>query len=243
MNDKLTKDNIIQNVLEKIQNNELSVTPKAYFTIKLVGVILLLLLIGIIGVFLSSFIFFSMEVGDHTSLMGFGPTGFQVFLKLFPWYLFIIEICLICLLEYFLRSFKFGYKIPILYLLLGLIVVMCIGGALINLTSIHPRLLKNSNQNRLPSPIDRLYKNAQKPLPLGSGILRGVVSEVRGDEVVVEIDDTKGAIYSSSTIIFSKEAINKKFKIGDSVFIRGEIKNGSFEVVDIKVRKSRILSK
>jgi hypothetical protein len=112
-----------ERILEKIDTRELSMRPKIYFTLKVAALVLITLAVLVISIFIFNFILFSSRINGHESLLGFGPRGILTFLEFFPWWLLGIDIALIILLEWLLRQFRFGYKSPVLYLLLTLLVV------------------------------------------------------------------------------------------------------------------------
>ena len=78
-NKPMPKDNI-QNILEKIRKNELTLKPKTYFRLRFAAFILVVVVLLVVSSFLSSFILFTIRASGQASLLGFGPSGWQVFL-------------------------------------------------------------------------------------------------------------------------------------------------------------------
>ncbi len=208
----------IQNILEKIRTNELTLKSKQYFNLKFAALIILILAVFIVSIFLSSFIVFMLRVGGHASLVGFGPSG---------WKLFILEIALIILLEWFLRSFRFGYKVPVLYLLSGILGLMLITGFLVDKTSLHDLLLRRADEHHLPGAFRDFYEGVRRPPPQGYGVFRGTVANVDSGGLIVNLDNPDGIGTTTPVkVSFTNPDADMVAKVGDRVFIKGEMVNG-----------------
>jgi len=229
------QENSFKNILEKIENNELVLRPKIYFRFKLLALIALIVIITIMSIFLSSFILFSLDASGHASLMSFGPSGWQVFFTLFPWKLFFIEIIFITLLEHLLRSFRFGYKIPVLYLFLGVITLMLISGVIVDQTPLHPKILQQADKEQLPPPFINLYKDVRKPPSNESGIFRGTIEKTDNLSFIVNLDNPKGRGTTTPVIVNLPEIkVGGGFISGDRVLIKGRLEEGYIKAIQIK---------
>jgi hypothetical protein len=239
-NQNQQRENKIKNILEKIENNELVIKPRIYFHFKFAALLLLLLVIVIVSIFLSSFILFSLDASGRAALMSFGPSGWQVFLILFPWKLTLVEIGLVVLLEYLLRSFRFGYKIPALYLFLGVVTLILISGVVIDQTPLHPNILKQDFKEQLPPPFSDLYNDVRRPPSRDSGIFSGKIEEVDEISFLVSLDNPKGRGPTTPVIVdFSDiKEVGEFMSVGDRVFIKGRLKEGFIKAVQIKKIKA-----
>ena len=112
--------NMKERLLGEIRSQRLSMRPRLYFTLHLAALVATAVLAFAITVFLFNFIFFSVRLNAHDTLLGFGAPGLQLFLGLFPWWLFALDVALIAALESLSRRFRFGWKVPGLYLLAGI---------------------------------------------------------------------------------------------------------------------------
>jgi len=235
MTNNQPQKNKITDILERIKNNELMQKPKLYFHLKLVVLILLLVVVGVVSIFLASFILFSVNASGHASLIHFGMTGWQAFLIFFPWELALTEVVLLILLEHLLRSFRFAYKTPILYLFLGVMALMLAGGAVLEHTPLHTKILQRADRELLPPPIGRFYEDTRRPPARDSGFFRGTIETIEDSLLVVTLDNPVGRGTTTPVTVRIPEDQNlEEFTVGDKVFIRGRIKDESIQAVQIK---------
>jgi len=234
MNNKspLPKDKT-QDILEKIRRNELILKPKIYFRLRFVAFLLVVFVVLVVSVFLSSLILFTIRASGQASLIGFGPAGWQVFLVLFPWGLFILEIGLIILFQYLLRSFRFGYKVPRLYLLGCVLVVMLVSGFAIDKTPLHNILLRQADENHLPPPFGNLYEGARRLPPPGYGIFFGTLTGIKGNALIINLLNPMDSSTIMTVILPPRQTAIEE-KVGDIIIIQGKIIDGKIQAQDIK---------
>jgi hypothetical protein len=224
-----------QDILEKIRRNELMLKPKIYFRLRFVAFLLVVFVVLVVSVFLSSLILFTIRASGQASLIGFGPAGWQVFLILFPWGLSTLEVGLIILLQYLLRSFKFGYKIPILYLLGGVLVIMLLSGFAIDKTPLHNILLRQADENHLPPPFGNLYEGARRLPPPGYGIFFGTLTGIKGNALIINLlNPMDSSTATIMTVILPPGQTTVEEKVGDRIIIQGKIIDGEIQAQDIK---------
>lgn len=162
MNDKIEQSNTIESVLEKIQHNELEPYSKSYFRLKLVSLVALIASIFIVSLLFISFMFFSIRMGSPNMDFGFDGAHLQMFMVLFSWKLFIIDIVFIIFLVLLLRAFRFGYKIPVLYLMILLILVLSVLSFVLDRgIHFHERMLDRVDHHTLPF-FDVIYTNTKQ---------------------------------------------------------------------------------
>ncbi|HVU80128.1 MAG TPA: hypothetical protein VHD37_02065 [Candidatus Paceibacterota bacterium] len=221
-------------ILGKINAGEVSMRPKFHFTLKLLALVLLMAGILFFSVFLFNFILFSIRINSHDALLGFGPRGFEAFLFFFPWPIFLADVLLIALLERLLRQFRFGYKVPVLYLLLGLFALTIASAfAFDRGTSVNDRLLHHADRNELyfAGPV---FEAARRPLP-GSGVCKCSILEVHGSTLIVE--DTRSMPPVPLTVMLppdSARATTTGLEPGDVVFIAGDVDGGTIRAFGVR---------
>lgn len=166
MNTNTTQNNMdaIDIFLNKIEKNELESHSKTYFRLKLIAFVGLIVAIFVVSVLLISFIFFSMRTVGQTNAIGFDRQSFNLILLIFSWKLFLLDLVLIVFLSWLLRAFRFGYKIPGLYLLFGLFVILlAVGFVLDRDTPFHDRMMERADRNELPF-FGEVYEGLRQPL-------------------------------------------------------------------------------
>ena len=225
----------IQNILEQIRKNELTLTSKTYFRLRFAAFICVVVAVLVVSAFLSSFILFTIQASGQASLIGFGPAGWQVFLVLFPWGLSALEIGLIILLQRLLRSFRFGYKVPVLYLMGGVLLVMLASSFVIDKTPLHNLLLQQADKNQLPPPFGNLYEDARRLPPPGYGIFFGTITSITGNTLSIALlNPMDTSTTTAVTVIAPSGQTTVQEKVGDRIFIQGKIMHGQIQAQDIK---------
>src|ERR1041385_3285643 len=146
-------------VLAKIKKEQVTPHPRAYFVLQIIALAAVSLAVLGISVFLCNFIFFAIRISGSRELLGFGNRGLAIFFHVFPWWLLVLDIGLIVLLEGLLRRFRFGYRSPILYLLFALLVItISTGYTLDRATLFNDFLHDRAHEHRLPGPLNFLYE-------------------------------------------------------------------------------------
>jgi hypothetical protein len=232
--------NIKESILEKIESGRVSMRPRFQFTLKIIALSVVTFLVLIISLFIIAFISFSIRISHHESLLGFGPKGIMAFFLFFPWLLLALDVGLICLLEWLLRKFRFGYRFPVLYLLLVLFGIVIISGSVLDRgISFNDKILQS--RERLPRPIGNFYGQVNRPLPKGQGICFCKVIDINKmtEELVVEDNRVEGTIlrvtFPGDNFIQVKELLN----VGDMIFVAGTEHDGVIEAFGVRPVPSR----
>jgi hypothetical protein len=182
-----SKNSIQQAVLEKIRAGKVHRLPRIYFIFQIIAVLVVSMLLFVSAAFVISFILFSYHESGEQFLIGFGWQGIILFFKFFPWLLSFITILLTLLLEWLLKGFKFGYRMPILKIFTGIVVTSVLLGILISLTPLHTLLLYKADQDDLPivgPAYEQIFDSHED-----QGISRGVVMSVATSSFVIKHDD------------------------------------------------------
>lgn len=227
------KKNIKEEVLNKIKTGQIGMRSKFYFLVKLGFLFALVVLIFFVSVFLLSFIIFSLNVEGSLFLIRFGSKGLYNFLFVIPWYLLVIDILLLILLDMLLKSFRFGYKRPVIYLFAGTFFVVTLVSTLLDFTSFHYDAMKNSHIKKVPF-LPNIYEDVssiiQKP-----GSWKGTVGKM--DKNTFEftyIINREGE--TGFALVTAKEGvkISDYLKEGDLVFVAGNMTSDHITAYGIK---------
>lgn len=215
--------NMKDNLLKKIRTNEITMRPKYYFIIKIVLIAVVSIIVLVVSVAIFNFISFTTRINGHDSLLGFGLRGFIFFLELFPWLLLIIDIVFVVLLEWLLRRFRFGNKIPVLYLLIAILIIAVSVGLVIDRgTSFNDNFLNHADQHHLPMLLNNYFENArQLPSLEGNSTCKCIITAINGN--VISAQDIDFVVPKPMTIVLSLPGSNAttSFSIGDVIFVAG----------------------
>jgi hypothetical protein len=215
---------IREKILEGIKRGEVTMTSRTYFTLRLVGAVAIAIGILLITIFIFNFLYFSIHVSSHDTLLQFGPRGLEFFALLFPWHLLVIDVGLIILLQWLLRQFKSGYRIPVLYLILTLLAAAALFGLLLASTPLNDDLMARTD--RLPAPLGSVYRHADDQLPPGSGICRCTILAIEGNVLLVQ--DLRQASTTLRIVLPDDDdrATTTNLHVGDTVLIAGDEDDG-----------------
>lgn len=227
-----------ESVLAKIKNEHVTMRSRAYFWIKIAALVTVALLVLVVSVAICNFILFAIQASGSDQLLGFGSRGFALFIRFFPWWLLILDIGLIVLLEYLLRRFRFGYKSPVLYLLFGLLIVtISIGYTIERVTTVNAYLRDRAHEKRLPGPFNEFFARSGRPPGDHAGMCRCTVRSVIGNTIIA--DDVDFATTTRITIVVpdaESNATTSGIKVGDVIFVAGERRGDTITAFGIKTQ-------
>lgn len=219
------KKNIKAFILNKIHGDELSMHSKYYFLFRFMAIVFVGVVVLVLSVFILNFILFSIRISGHGNLLSFGWKGFFKFLLIFPWFLLFLDIIFIAILEWLLRKFSLGYKLPVLHLLFIVLFFTLSAGLFIDRgTSFNDVLLDRAEKHRFPALMNNFFKGAKNlPKPNTDICLCTIVSIEEGRLIAKDERLLDSPIF---TIIIPEDnsSIDYEFiREGNTVFIAGEL--------------------
>jgi hypothetical protein len=211
-------------VIAAITSGEVRMRSRWYFVLQsilLAGVIAVLLLLTL---FVVSFMVYSLQQSGAWFGVHLGVSGWYVFFASVPWSLLFVSLALIVILATLLDRYSFVYHRPLLYALLGILVVVGLGGSLLAGTSFHTKVLRYAATNGTPVVANfyRFYGNQAS-----SEIHRGIVAAISRDGFIMR--DAEG---QSSDVVVGPEGGSggSLFHVGDAVVVFGvRAANGSIK--------------
>jgi len=218
-----------EKVFEKIKSGQIAMRPKFYFALKTLLISGIIFLVVLLMAFLVSFISFHLRASGIWYLTAFGWQGLGVYLRLLPWFLIILSIVLILLLEILARRFSFVWRRPLFYSLLAIILIAVVGGFVIEKSSLHPQLFWQAREGKLllMGPMYREFG-----MPRFRDVHRGVVEEVTENGFKIRTFDEQ-----LLTVVLVREPrfpLEKEIKQGDSVVVMGARQNDTVRAFGIR---------
>jgi hypothetical protein len=218
----------IGDILQKIQSKEISIHSKTFFRLKWLAFILLVIAICVISVALCSFILFTIRMTGQPYLLEFGSQGIKLAFIIFPWILFLVDGLLIILLGSLTRHTSFGYKIPGIYILIMVMVIVGLSGYVVeSKTMFHRNMLMQADKKQLPV-FSSIYKNVRRAPPLGYEIYRGVVVQ-EGEgyiDVNIDMEDGLGTTTKITVTFPTTTPAMPRIGLGQTIFVSGKITDG-----------------
>jgi len=210
-------NSIKEQILNEIKSGKVKMRPKFYFILKFLLFGLCIIIFFAISLYLFSFIFFILNINGAWLLTGFGLGGIKSLLISLPWFLILIAVILVLLIEFFIASFNFAYRRPLIYSIAIVLLFAIIGGVLVPKTSLHQNLLLSAEKEKLPifGPFYLNYSRIHFP-----DTHTGIVSSL--SEEVIEIRELDGQMLRIP--ILGKEILpsNEKIEREDIIIMMGE---------------------
>jgi len=177
MNEQKNQKSISEEVLLKIEEGNIKMKPKIRFIIKLSLLVFGAVAVIFFALFVSSFIFFTLRMSGILFLPEFGFMGFKILFFSLPWILIFGLVALIATSELFIKHFSFVYKKPILYSVLIIVLLVFLGGFILDNTGFHTNLFKMARSGKLPM-AEPFYK--EYGIPKFNEMHYGIVFQIEG---------------------------------------------------------------
>ena len=129
-------------VLKAIASGEVAMRPRWHFVLKTAlvstgGVIVLCAVL-----YLASFVIFVSRQTGGSFVPIFGSRGWYHFFISLPWVLILLSFIFVIILEILVRRYSFGYRQPLLFSVMGIVVIVVAGGGIVAQTSFHRGLFR-----------------------------------------------------------------------------------------------------
>lgn len=159
MNEPQSRSSLREVVLEKIKRGEVTMRPKWQFMLKGALVVLGVMLLTLTLLYLVSFVFFALRQTGVWFAPSFGWRGMRAFFIGIPWLLVLLSLVFITVLEILVKRYAFAYRKPLLYSVLGIVLLVFIGGFVVAKTTFHRGMYRRMEGRGLPiaGPLYRAY--------------------------------------------------------------------------------------
>ncbi len=216
-------------ILEKIKKGSIKMRPKWHFALNAGLLITGTLIVCMTLVYLGSFIYYSLHRTGVMFAPEFGLQGWYVFLISLPWLLIALSLCFIVILELLVRHYAFAYRLPLLYSLLSIVVVIFVGGVIVNQTPLHQRLMRSADDENLPF-AGRMYRAYGRPrLPQ---VHAGIVTGLNDDGC--DMEDLRGDTLSVFITPQTRMPVGMPLLIGDHIVVIGQRFNDTIRAFGIR---------
>lgn len=237
MNEKY--NNLIEKVNAQISSGKVHMRSRLVCVFKSIALVLSSLFVFFMTTLLVNFIIFSIHMQSTDAFLGFGPRGWYAFFTFFPWPLLVLDVLGVILLIMLLRTFRFGYRVPLLYIG-GAVFVSAIvfGFALERHTPMNDVLMREVNRPEVPGSIPTLLNRLHTPPPHREGRCRCEIIAIT-DATHLEVRDVKTGESFRAVMENNTYATTSGLTVGEIVFMGGEMEDGVFEVFGIRTGEHR----
>lgn len=234
----MTAHDIQKSIKEGVENaiktGTVKMKSKAYFITKGVLLAVGLGVVALLVIYMVSLVFFALRVKGVWFTPVFGTESIGPFLTAVPWILVLVVVLFIGLLELLVKKYSFGYRNPLLYSALGVIVFVFLTGFLVAKTTFHRAIYERAQDNRLPiaGPLYRgLHPDPKHEVHPG----RVVEINEKGFTLEIHTGDILDVIVSSRTRL----PLGSNYEAGDTVIVLGDLE---METLVLDARGVRVIT-
>jgi hypothetical protein len=238
MEETKEEKSIIDNVISQIKRGDTKMKPKWHFVLKTTLLAIGTFFVSITLLYIVSLVIFILRKNGVIFVPLFGLKGLSVFIFSIPWILITLSIAFVIVLEILIKHYSFTYKRPLLYSLLGIVVVMTIGGVMVFKARIHDSLLKYAEDAKLPV-IKYFYR--EYGLQKLDNVYIGNIKEIFDDRFVMD-----NSHYEDIEVIITDDTelpIGVDLEEGDNVVVLGELKGDEIIALGVRMLNERMLQK
>jgi len=210
-------NNIQKNILDKIKTGEVDMKPRWHFVLKSVLLVFSVVTVILVGIYLLSFILFTLRQSGVGFVPLYGLRGISVFVMNSPWLLIFSTVVSLVALQLLVRTYSFSYRQPLVYSMIGIIIFVLLGSYAIGQTQMHQQFQTFTQERKVPV-FGALYKRIEENRP--ENIIFGTITELTADGFILQ-SPRKGTL----EIIISKETRQKRsvvYDIGKKVVVFGD---------------------
>jgi hypothetical protein len=227
------KNSIIEKVNAQISSGKVCMRSRAVFVFKSIALAVLAFVVFTSSTFIVNFMLFSIHMQSAEELLEFGPRGWHAFFLFFPWGLLLVDILSTILLVMLFRTFRFGYRVPLLYIFGALVAMATLFGITLERhTPMNAFIMHTVDRDDMPEPV-RLFGRSHIPPPPREGTCHCEVLSVTDATHFVVRDAFTGEEFVAA-VTDETHATTTNLKVGDKVFLAGEMEDGVFEIFGLK---------
>lgn len=209
--------NLKADILHKIQAGEVEMRSKAHFMLKTLGFSIGTLFVLGVLLYLVSFIMFVLRANGILSLPSFGLPGVLILFSSLPWLLIIFAVILVVIVEILGRHFAFVYRQPLMYSIVGLLLLVGALGLIVEKSPLHSRVEAFVESRQIPLVRD-VYKEYARPGFKAGGVV--TITEITDSGFLVETRG--GEMWTVSTSTQTRYPRFGDITVGDEVLIIGK---------------------
>jgi len=210
-------NNFKHNILNKIKTREIDMKPRWHFVLKSLLLVFGVLTVALLAVYLLSFVVFALNQSGVMFAPLYGLKGVVVFVVSSPWLLIVLTGTSGVLLYLLVTKYSFSYQKPLLYSMIGVVLLVILGSFVLQEAGMHQRLQQYSERHNVPV-FTPLYGGLREERP--DGVLQGMITELTDDGFILQVADE-----DLVTVVVTRETKQRppsaRF-VGESVLVFGE---------------------
>ncbi|MFH0712361.1 MAG: hypothetical protein V2A55_00665 [Candidatus Jorgensenbacteria bacterium] len=150
MEEEKKEKTIKESIVAKIKSGEVRMRPRWHFILETLLVIVGIMIVVLALLYLVSFSLFILRQNGVWFVTAFGSRGIGRFFASLPWIIILSGVVFVAILEILARRYSFVYRKPLLYSLIGIVVIVSAGGFFVSRVGIHEKFFRLAEEKRLP---------------------------------------------------------------------------------------------
>ena len=194
------------------------------------------LMVALIAVYLLSFVMFALRESGLMFAPLFGWTGIMLFIVSSPWMLIATSGVFLVVLYMLVSRYSFSYQKPLVYSMVGLVLLVIALSSLIQATNLHGRARDFAERHGVLG-LAPMYRDiGERP---ARDITRGTVGELA--ETGFTLTTESGESYTVELTERTKLPRQIELTEGDAVYVFGPLKEGRIDAFGVRIDDGRPL--
>ncbi|MEZ4200317.1 MAG: hypothetical protein R3B69_01825 [Candidatus Paceibacterota bacterium] len=157
---------IKENLIKKIQAGEITMVPRWQFVLRATLGVLGVLIVAVLAVYFLSFVLFTLNQSGLLFAPMFGWSGVMLFVMASPWFIILLTGLFLVVLYILVSQYAFSYRQPLVYSLVGVVLVVVAVASLIHQSNMHERMRGFMERHEVPG-MSPLYRGSLDERPEG----------------------------------------------------------------------------
>lgn len=222
-------NDIKDKLLEKIKAGEVNMVPRWHFVLRTIMWSAGAVIVAIVAIYLLSFVLFALHRTGVLFAPLYGWHGLMLFVVSSPWFLILLVGVFLVALYFLVTHFSFSYKRPLVYSMVGVVLLVIATASLIHQTPMHERMERFVDQRGVPG-LAPMYRGVGEKRP--DGMMTGEIITIFETHVTIETDKEEEV----SVVLTPETKLPRggALEVGQEVFIFGERENGEIKAFGIR---------
>jgi hypothetical protein len=223
--------NDIQNkLLEKIKAGEVAMKPRWQFVLQGLLWAGTTIVAALIAVYILSFVLFALHKSGLVFAPLFGWSGIVLFIVSSPWLLIGFVGALLLVLYVLVSHYAFSYRKPLVYSLLGVVLLVIAVASIIQQTNFHGRAGEFFERHEVPG-LTPLYRDIEQKPP--KDVTRGTLSNLTDKRFTLTTE--KGVVYEVEFDEHTKLPPSRELAAGDIVMVFGPMTDTTIKAFGVRI--------
>lgn len=223
-------------LLTKIKNGEIEMTPRWRMVLRSVLWSSVLVVAVLVAVYILSFILFTLHQTGVWFAPQFGWNGMVLLIVSSPWILITALLFFLVILYVLVSQYSFSYRKPLVYSLVGVVLVVVAVSSFIQQLAVHDRIQKFADRHDVPG-IGRLYRGVADHVPPEVTIGEVTKREVDHFMIINGADESVMVKITEAT----KLPRGREVAVGDRVMVFGSEVSGEIRAFGVRFDDTMVL--